>query len=257
MRGPAYGKHFQLERFTNFYVADGALSSSIENDRAFDLAGGGKPIVYMVNNEHLTLQQHEAKAKAWGGHVTSVADQQELNLIRRLVNNQEWVYCAIYFTSATVFSSPVSRLSSLVSFRDLPCLDLRASPFDVSRSPRLYITSTMSVSGGVLVLSSKHTTSLYCAGLCWEDSAQDLAERTGGGLTGLSGSSQSGTVENQITMAATRPSSSVIVMGTGTISILAGGAGLCTKWEAANQNKQSGNPPLAASLSRTWSTTST
>ena len=75
---------------------------------------GDDPIVYMINKEILNLQQHEAKAKQWGGHVSSVANWEELNLIRSLVNNQEWVYCVISLTSATAFSSLVPRLSSLV-----------------------------------------------------------------------------------------------------------------------------------------------
>ena len=58
----------------------------------FELNTGG-PIEYMVNQEHLSLEEHEAKAQEWGGHVSSVADQEELDLICGMVNNQEWVLC--------------------------------------------------------------------------------------------------------------------------------------------------------------------
>ncbi len=47
------------------------------------------PVEYRVNEEHLTLQEHEKKAREWGGHVSSVADQKELDLIRGMVNNRE------------------------------------------------------------------------------------------------------------------------------------------------------------------------
>lgn len=46
---------------------------------------------YRVANERLNFDQHEQAAQAWGGHVVSIANQQEFDHVRSLMQVDMWV----------------------------------------------------------------------------------------------------------------------------------------------------------------------